>query len=126
MILIFGGEHQGKLDYALDRFGITPDHVYLCNETDTDMPKGKRVIYKIDRWILALLRADKDVAENIAPFTQSNCNAIIICNDISCGIVPIDPTMRAWREAVGKSIGLLAQHSDEIIRLFCGIPTRLK
>ena len=90
------------------------------------MPQNKQVVYEIDRWILALLKAGADVAEKMDQFANSNRSTVIICNDISCGVVPTNPTMRAWREAVGKSMGLLTQYSDEVIRMYCGIPTRLR
>jgi adenosyl cobinamide kinase/adenosyl cobinamide phosphate guanylyltransferase len=34
--------------------------------------------------------------------------------------------MRKWREAVGRSMAVIAGVSDEVIRLFCGIPQRVK
>jgi adenosyl cobinamide kinase/adenosyl cobinamide phosphate guanylyltransferase len=51
---------------------------------------------------------------------------ILVCTDISCGIVPADPTQRAWREAAGRIASALSAASDEVVRLFCGIPTVLK
>jgi len=126
MILVFGGVYQGKLAYALKRFGLTEGDVHFCNEEDTAVPMGKRIVNEIDRWILALVRADMDVEEKIGQFVENNRDAIVICSDISCGVVPVDSILRNWREAVGRSLGLLAQDSGEVIRLFCGIPTRLK
>ena len=126
MILIFGGVYQGKLAYALKRFGLTETDVCFCDEEDMTAPTGKAIVYEIDRWILALIRADMDVEDKIGQFVENNRDAIVICNDISCGVVPVDSILRKWREAVGRALGLLARHSDEVIRLFCGIPARLK
>jgi adenosyl cobinamide kinase/adenosyl cobinamide phosphate guanylyltransferase len=67
-----------------------------------------------------------DVEKTVQGFIDSNKDSIVICNDISCGVVPVDPVLRKWREAVGKSMSALSQNSDEVIRLFCGIPTRVK
>jgi len=125
MVLIFGGAYQGKLAYALERFRLPENDVFFCSETNADVPNGK-IVYEIDKWILALVRADVDAAEKIEQLAADNPNAIIICNDISCGIVPIDPILRKWREEAGKAIGRLAQYSEETVRLFCGIPTRIK
>ena len=126
MILIFGGAYQGKLDYALNRFGLTDDDVVYCIESDTTNPAGRRVIYEIDKWIFALVRADMDIAQCVKQFLADNHDAIVICNDISCGVVPEDPMLRRWREEVGRFMGLLAQQSNKVIRLYCGIPTILK
>jgi len=125
LILIFGGAYQGKLDYALERFSAKENQVYRCNNEDTSMPSGK-IIYEIDRWILALIQADADVAENIRNFAVINKDAIVICNDISCGIVPIDAVMRKWREETGRALAVLARHSSQVVRLFCGIPSKVK
>ena len=51
---------------------------------------------------------------------------IFIANDVSGGVVPMDPTLRAWREACGRMNLKLAKASDEVWRLFCGIPQRVK
>jgi len=128
MVLIFGGAYQGKLNYALERFGLSECNVFFCNEVDYDgsMPKGSKAVYEIDKWILGLVKADVDVAEKIEQLIKDNPDAIIICNDISCGVVPVDPVWRKWREETGRAIGKLAQYSDEVVRLFCGIPTRIK
>ena len=126
MILIFGGAYNGKLDYALDRFGFTDTDVYRCNENDITMPANRKILYEIDKWIMALIKADINVAEAVQQFIDANTNTIVICNDISCGVVPIDPKMRKWREAVGRSLALLSRNANEVVRLFCGIATRIK
>jgi len=126
MILIFGGAYQGKLEYALTRFELAEEDVFFCADEAIACPVGKKVVYEIDKWILSLIKADKNISEEIEPFLHENHAAIVICNDISCGVVPIDPVMRRWREETGKFLGLLAQRSDEVIRLYCGIPTVLK
>ena len=126
MILLFGGAYQGKLAYALDRFGLTGDDVYRCAEDDAAMPEAKKLIYEIDLWILALVKADADAAEAVQRFINAHSGAVVICNDISGGVVPVDPVLRKWRETVGRSMAALSRASDEVIRLFCGIPTRIR
>ena len=126
MIFIFGGAYQGKLAYALDRFGLADDDVYFCVEEDAAMPANKKIFYEIEKWILALIRADADVADWLRRFIAANADAIVICTDISCGVVPVDPEKRRWREAVGRSMAELSRCSKEVTRLFCGMPTRIK
>ena len=109
MILIFGGAYQGKLAYAQDRFS---------GET--------KIINDFDKWVLELVQTEKNVEEAVRYFITKNADAVVICNDISCGVVPVDAVQRKWREAVGRSMAALAEASDEVIRLFCGIPTRVK
>ena len=126
MILILGGIYQGKLAYAQERFSLTDDDVYRCSEEDSAIPENKKIIYEIDKWVLALITANADVAEAVQRFIAANAEAVVICNDISCGIVPIDATHRKWRETVGRILAELSCCSSEVVRLFCGIPTKLK
>jgi adenosyl cobinamide kinase/adenosyl cobinamide phosphate guanylyltransferase len=51
---------------------------------------------------------------------------VIISDDISSGVVPVDREMRQWREALGRSLAMLAEQADEVIRVFCGIASRIK
>jgi len=126
MILIFGGAYQGKLAYALDRFEAVESDVYRCKNDDVKTPENRKIIYEIDKWILALVKNNIDVEKAMRQFIATNQNAVVICNDISCGVVPLDPVFRKWREAVGRSLAVLSRASDEVIRLFCSIPARVK
>ena len=126
MVLIFGGAYQGKLEYAQTRFRLLQDDVIVCTEENIVCPEGKKIVYDVDRWILALIKEERNISEEVERFLSKNYESIVICNDISCGVVPIDPLLRKWREEVGRLLGLLAQQSAEVIRLYCGIPTILK
>ena len=126
MILVFGGAYQGKLAYTLERFGLTRDDVYYCDEKNNALPENKKIIYEIDKWIFALVKANSNVDEVLGQFIKSNGEAVVICNDISCGVVPADPQLRAWREAVGHSMAQLSRTATEVVRLFCGIATEIK
>ena len=126
MILIIGGVYQGKLAYALERCGLGEEGVYRCSEQSVALPQGKRIIYELDKWLLALLRASIDPDREFNRFRAANADAVVICNDISCGIVPMEAELRSWRETVGRALISLSVSSEEVVRLFCGIPTRLK
>jgi hypothetical protein len=126
MILIFAGKYQGKLHYALERFHLAESDVYRCKSDDSAMPGKKKILYEIDEWILALVKKDMDVEEAVRHLIGAHHDAIVLCNDISCGVVPLDPVLRKWREAVGRSLAMLSQASDEVIRVFCGIATRIR
>jgi adenosylcobinamide kinase/adenosylcobinamide-phosphate guanylyltransferase len=108
MVLIFGGAYQGKLAYAKKRF------------------EDKNIVADFDKWILELLKEGADVALAVRQFIEENPEAVVLCCDISCGVVPTDPIMRKWREAVGRSLAMLSQKSEEVIRMFCGIATKIK
>ena len=126
MILIFGGAYQGKLDYALKNFNLTKNDVYNCSDDDINTPQGKKIIYEIDKWILALVKNNLDAGTNLKKFMDENENPVVICNDISSGVVPVDPVLRKWREAVGRAMAVISQNSTGVIRLYCGIPAKIK
>ena len=58
--------------------------------------------------------------------SNTHADSVVICEDIFCGVVPVDPEMRAWREATGRMMNELCRHADRVVRLFCGIPQVLK
>lgn len=121
MILITGGSYQGKLDYARARFGLT----------DADISAGqidlsKKCLAYIDRWALECVRRGDEPVETFRRDPAAWRDAVIITTDISSGVVPVDPVLRAWREACGRMNSYLAGEADEVWRLFCGIPQRLK
>ena len=126
MILVFGGAYQGKLAYAMGRFELAEEDVFRCSDTDAAIPGDKKLIYELDKWLLALVKAEADAADALERFIDSRKDAVVICNDISCGVVPVDGTLRKWRETVGRALAELSSISDETIRLFCGIPSRIK
>ena len=125
MVLIIGGAYQGKLKYALERFKLPESDVYRCGESDTGVPRGK-VVYGLENWILALIKADIDVAGKVREFIDLNADAVVVCRDISCGVVPSDAVLRKWREDVGRTLAALSMDASEVIRLFCGIPAVIK
>lgn len=109
MRLIIGGAHQGKLNYALS-LGYTMDDVA------TSLPTDKPILYGLQN----LTRKDPDLTAEQIP------DCIVICDELGCGVVPLDYEDRAWRERTGRLCNALAQQADRVDRVFCGISMRLK
>jgi adenosyl cobinamide kinase/adenosyl cobinamide phosphate guanylyltransferase len=108
MKLIIGGAYQGKTQYARERY-----------------PEIE-VITEFHLMILDMVKSGVDAVEKVKAALPEYADKVIICDDISCGVVPIDATARKWREDLGRVLAILSKESDEVVRLFCGIPTRLK
>ena len=126
MILITGGSYQGKLAYARAAYGLDDADIFTC-DWDTDaIDYSKRCIAYIDRFAFNRVSAGEEPAEAFGEGAPLREDAIIITTDISGGIVPLDATQRAWREACGRMNNRLAARAGEVWRLFCGIPQRLK
>lgn len=126
MILIIGGAHQGKLEFAINRF--SGKEVYHCGLDCLD-PKGTDgIIDSIHLLILAQMRAGIDPEDYFTTAIESGnlSDSILICDDISSGVVPIDREMRLWRDTTGRIMGMLSKHADQVFRLFCGIESQIK
>ena len=52
--------------------------------------------------------------------------AVVTANEVGGGVVPMDPEERAWREACGRALCVLAGHADQVTRVVCGIGVRIK
>lgn len=126
MILIIGGRYQGKLEYAKSRFGLSDEDIFTCDDAVDAIDFDRRCVAYIDRWVLGRVRAGEDPAAILAANLDRMADAIVICTDISCGVVPADAEMRAWRDACGRVNAMLADRAGEVWRLFCGLPQRIK
>ena len=126
MILIIGGSYQGKLDFARQRFQLAEDEIQVCTEDTDALDFSRRCIAYIDRFALNRVRSGFEPADALGTDPGLYKDVIFIVNDISGGVVPMDPMLRAWREACGRMDLKLAKASDEVWRLFCGIPQRVK
>ena len=126
MILIIGGSYQGKLDFARQRFSLADDDIQLCDEATDALDFSRHCIAYIDRFALNRVRAGVEPAQALGADPGLYEDAVFIANDVSGGVVPMDPVLRAWREACGRMNLSLANEADEVWRLFCGIPQRVK
>ena len=52
--------------------------------------------------------------------------SVVICEDIFCGVVPVDPEMRAWREMTGRLLAYLSGKAAHVFRIFLGLEQKLK
>ena len=126
MVLIFGGAYQGKQDYALETYGLSAKDVYQCDLESMVINFDKKVIANLERFILACIKEEVSAKECLEDNIEKLRDKINICDDISQGVVPVDKTERAWREMTGRTMTYLGQEADEVIRVFCGIGTRVK
>ena len=106
MILVFGGAYQGKTAFVEKTLKFGKDEIFLY------------VLGSVER------------GENPIEYIQQNLpmfrDKIIICDDISCGIVPLGKDLRLYRDQVGKIMQILSREADEVYRIFCGIGEKIK
>ncbi len=126
MNLILGGRNQGKLEFAKTRYALKPDEICSGADCPLDRIPQARAVNHLHLLIRRLMGAGKDPAEWVEQVCLQNPDIIWITDEIGCGIVPADRFEREWRETTGRICCELAQRSDRVERVFCGIPAVLK
>lgn len=128
MILIFGGAYNGKLKFAKEKFNIKENEVFTINDelNSVDIDYSKNVINGFHKFIYKLSLKNIDATEYMMENKEYFKDKIIICDDISQGIVPLKKEDRIWRENTGKCLQYISENSKIVYRVFCGIATVIK
>ncbi|WP_411170721.1 bifunctional adenosylcobinamide kinase/adenosylcobinamide-phosphate guanylyltransferase [Clostridium sp. MB05] len=128
LVLIFGGAYSGKLHWVKDNFNIKEAEIYYCGSSNNskEIDFSKKVINNFHKFTYEITLDDKDPLEYIIDNEKLFDNKIIICDDISEGIVPLKKEERLWRENTGKCLQYLSKKSNKVYRIFCGIPMVIK
>ena len=122
MFWLIGGAYQGKTAYAKQTYGLRDADIFTCEGETLNL--SAPCLRHLERFARACVRARKEPADVLAGLDLHG--KILICEDISCGVVPMDAEAREWREAVGRMNAALAARADTVTRMFCGLPMELK
>ena len=122
MHLILGGACQGKTEYAKSLYALSDADVFVC--AGTEIPADARAVCHLERFTRACTEQGLDALK--AWDALGFVPAVVICDEISCGVVPIDAVDRHWREENGKLLSALAARAEKVTRVFCGLPLELK
>lgn len=98
MILIVGGRGAGKREFAQNTLGCAPE------KTLPDLQ---------DR-------------EPLPPLEELLGYEAVLCDEVGCGVVPLERKDRERREAIGWLCCQLAREAQAVYRLQCGLAMRLK
>lgn len=88
--------------------------------------RRQKVLCNLEQAFLHLVKQNVNVTDMLAARRDDLKDKIIIIDDISQGVVPMDKTLRAWREATGRAMLYLSEEADEVYRVFCGIGQKIK
>lgn len=98
MILIVGGRGAGKREFARKALGCDPK-------------KTLSALHELDP---------------LPPLEELLSYEAVICDEVGCGVVPLERKDRDRREAIGRLCCQLAQEAQAVYRLQCGLAMRLK
>ena len=140
MELYIGGFAQGKLEYVKCRYNenqkteklfvkvidcVDSHYKKMLLETECDV----LILNHLHLWVRDLLdegMEEEKIQTTILSWIKSNPDAIIICDELGNGIVPIKKQERVWREQTGRLMIELAKQAERVERILCGLGQRLK
>ena len=124
MVLIIGGAYQGKLDFAKSTFDLKPADIFTCTGGAIDF--SRRCIDHIEEFTYACAQSGVDAVAYFQSHREQWRDSILICRDISAGVVPMGADMRSWRQMNGLTCRYLSGEAARVSRIFCGLEERLK
>ncbi len=115
MILVIGGVASGKRTFARSLGFAEKDMA----DAVLDL---RPVVYNAQ-----CLVADAGAKADVAALAEAlSTKAVVICDEVGSGVVPIEKDARAYRENVGRLCEKLSGSADAVVRMVCGIPVWLK
>lgn len=109
MILIVGGAYQGKLEYASKHFG-----------------REYEILNQYHEVVRQQLLEEKNPQEEAKKLLEQKKDLVIISDEVGYGLVPTDAFERRYRETVGRVNCFFAGEAEQVIRVVCGVGTRIK
>jgi adenosyl cobinamide kinase/adenosyl cobinamide phosphate guanylyltransferase len=114
MVLVIGGRASGKREYVKAAYG------YGDADMSDDIADSLPVVYDLQR----ICHTRPGEADAIYEAAQKK--AVVICDEIGSGVVPIDIHERRWRDECGRLCARLAASADTVVRVTCGIGVTIK
>lgn len=111
---MIGGIASGKKTYVRETLGFT-DADFADAELDE-----RPVVFNAQQ----LVKSNPQSIDKILLALRHK--AVVICDEVGSGIIPLEKYDREWRDAVGRLCILLAKDAHKVIRMVCGIQITLK
>lgn len=107
MILVIGGYAAGKRQYVRDNLGFSD--AQMSDQIADAVPVFFGLESQPDTPLESLLQKE-----------------VVLCDEIGCGLVPMEKEERQRRERVGRLCVALAKEATQVIRVVCGIGQVIK
>lgn len=126
MILIVGGAFQGKKAYAKRVCGLKEEDFTDGAVCGWEEIFHARAVLHFHEYIRRCLAEGRDVRGLAEKLLRENPEAVVLSNELGCGVVPVDAFDREYRERVGRICCDLAKEAGSVHRVLCGIGTVIK
>jgi adenosyl cobinamide kinase/adenosyl cobinamide phosphate guanylyltransferase len=121
MILIIGGAGAGKGAFARDALGISQEDIaYGTIDERPCVGDAQSLLRPADPQDASSIPDWRALAEPLC------AKKAVLCDEVGCDLIPLDPVRAAWRESVGRLCCQLAAKATCVVRLTCGIPQIIK
>ena len=124
MDMIIGGAFQGKAKLAKNTY---PEISWKSGKelTEEELLHAEGVL-GFHGYIKKELEQGREVTSLAKKLIEKNPKVILVSDEVGYGVVPMDASERAFREAVGRVCTELAGFSSRVTRVVCGIGTVIK
>lgn len=139
MKLIIGGAFQGKLSYAkkmyhaenwIDGRDCGFDEIMTCSGIHHFHEYIRRMLSEHGHdsrdGVGSLIDLERQAEAFAGELYGKNPDILIVSNELGYGVVPMEKFDRDYRETVGRVCTCIASKADEVVRVVCGIGTRIK
>lgn len=132
MILITGGAYQGAEHWAQELAareyaGSSEKPVTADGRTASDEEmRSARILCYFQEWIRRVMQRGGDIDAELDLLLKAGTDRIIATQELGCGLVPVDAFERQYREKNGRISCRLAEMSDAVYRVTCGIPQKIR
>lgn len=126
MRFIIGGAYQGKTEFAVKKYNLSPLEIADGEEIDVCEIAKFKCVKNYHLFIKKILENGGDPVKITAKIIAENPDLTVIMNEIGSGIIPIEKSERIWREQVGIVGCMLAENAESVERIVCGIRTKIK
>ena len=120
MKLYIGGTGNGQRELAARETGLSPKP---CSPVEA---LSAPAIDCFHMTLRELLENGSDSRAFALRLVAENPDAVIVCDEIGLGLVPLDPFERRWREETGRALCILAESAERVTRVYCGLPQVIK
>lgn len=125
MEVYLGGRAQGKLDYVRGRYP-EKGRIVFGESAGVEDCLGAEIIEHFHLFVRGFGDGRDEAFEAVERILEGNPQVIILCDEIGCGIVPVEREEREYRELVGRIMGMVVSRAERVERLVCGLPQVLK